>query len=268
MIPDVLTFALPVALGAAAFIGLAAATVFRYIEPSDVVADYDGGGGWHEAELMCPGSNGPTLCRVPQQPINTYSNLVYVIWGVGVAASVGTGPAWVFALAMTYLCLGSMLYHATSAEWAHVADETGMYGVYTSLAIYAVATALGVGAPWTATAMGIGAGVAAFGFGSLFVEEEGVAGGRRHLAESPYRDWVLGGLLVITVAVCLLEAARTRPYLVAAVVLFALAYGIWRLDRARRFPRLGGRAWGHGVWHFLTAPATALLYAAVRASGM
>lgn len=271
MPPDPLLFALPLACGAVVFVSLAALTVFRYIEPADVVADYDRcAEGWHEAKLMCPNCTDPYagLCRVPQQPINTYSNLVYVFWGVLLAGALGTGPAWVFALAMTYLCVGSMLYHAISTEWAHVVDETGMYGVYTVLAVFAVATALGWHRPWPAAAMLGLAGVAMYVFGSLFEEGPGAGEQRRHLTKSPYRNWVIGALLAIAVLLPLLDYQRTWGYVVAAVVLFALAFGVWHLDRARRFPLIGGRAWGHAVWHLLTAPATALLFEANRMSGL
>lgn len=268
---ELLLFALPLACGAVVFVSLAALTVFRYIEPADVVADYDRCvEGWHEAELVCPNCTDPYagLCHVPQQPINTYSNLVYAFWGVLLAGALGTGPAWVFALAMTYLCVGSMLYHAISTEWAHVVDETGMYGVYTALAVFAVATALGWQGGGPAAAMLGVAGVAMYVFGSLFEEGPGAGEQRRHLKKPRYRNLIIGVLLAVAALLPLLNYERTWGYVVASVVLFALAFWVWHLDRARRFPLIGGRAWGHAVWHLLTAPATALVFVAIHRSGV
>ncbi len=46
-------------------------------------------------------------------------------------------------------------------------------------------------------------------------------------------------------------------YLIASFALFALAYLVWNLDKARKFPF---KKWGHGLWHIFTAAAAAILF--------
>ena len=65
-------------------------------------------GNWWEAELRgCAAGNVPT----PVEPINSYSNLAYYAGGITVFTLEGTASAAVFAAAMTFLCIGSALYH-------------------------------------------------------------------------------------------------------------------------------------------------------------
>jgi predicted membrane channel-forming protein YqfA (hemolysin III family) len=50
------------------------------------------------------------------------------------------------------------------------------------------------------------------------------------------------------------------PMLVGSFVSFGIAYIIWNMDVARTFPL---KRWGHGIWHILTALASALLFDAI-----
>ena len=46
-------------------------------------------------------------------------------------------------------------------------------------------------------------------------------------------------------------------YFIASLILFALAFIFWNLDKKRVFPI---KRWGHGLWHLLTGAAIALLF--------
>ena len=255
--------ALPFSLGTVAFVWVAARTLFRYLEPRHVEADYDAcGEGWHEARLArCGGFEcEDVLCRVPQQPINTYSNLWYLLWGTLIAGVWGTGAASVFAFVMGYLCVGSMLYHAISTHWAHLLDETGMYATYAALLVYALCRWGEVSDAWTAPLMIVGAALAVGVFGSFF-DRRVTARPTERPTEYKYRDWVIAAFLSPAALLPLVVDWRAMwPFVAATVGLFALAYLVRALDLRATLPTIGGRAWGHGLWHLLTALATAMVF--------
>jgi predicted membrane channel-forming protein YqfA (hemolysin III family) len=217
-----------VTASAAVFAGLIFLAVFQYLEPEKVSADYHPcRGGWHEAYLnQCEAG----LLRIPQQPVNTYTNLAYLAAGLFTHLALGTGPSLVFAVGMIYLCVGSTLYHAVSTGWAGMLDVTGIYVVFSSLAVFAAATLLGGGAwPLTPGIMFLVAGFAAFLLSKRFRRQMNV---------------VIGIFLGVTYAVLLLHMGLGRswdrwPLLVASLVLFALAFleYSWSKPSLRSVPR-------------------------------
>lgn len=101
--------------------GFVLRAIFKKINPANV-SDYRACvGGWWEEELnQCS----PDLVMVPQQPVNTYTNLVYLTGGLFIAVHFNTLSSYVFSLTLLYLCVGSALYHALSTSWAGRLDVT------------------------------------------------------------------------------------------------------------------------------------------------
>jgi hypothetical protein len=218
---------------AAIFTGLIVLAVFQYLEPEKVSADYHPcRGGWHEAYLNHCETG---LLRIPQQPVNTYTNLAYLAAGLFTHLALGTGPSLVFAVGMIYLCVGSTLHHAVSTAWVEMLDVTGIYVVFSSLAVFAAATLVGGGAsPLTTGLMFLVAGLAAYLLSKQFRRQMNV---------------VIGVFLALTYALLQLHRGLSRswdrwPLLVASPAIFALAFLAWHLDRTKRFPL---PHWGHAV---------------------
>ena len=76
--------------GAVIFMALLFAAAFKFVRPSILMDDYvPCAGGWHEAELN---SCSQGLLKLPQQPVNTYSNLAYLAAGLFPAIVLKTPP--------------------------------------------------------------------------------------------------------------------------------------------------------------------------------
>lgn len=166
---------------------------------------------------------------------------------------------------MTYLAIGSALYHATSTRWAGMLDVTGIYTVFTAIAVYALVTLLLGDWPYTPMVMFIVAGLSATILSRVGRRRTPPAEGRRR----GDRMRTVIALSLGTSYVCVLaRMAITRDwsdlsFLVGSLLVFGLAYLSWGLDRKRTFPIT---PWGHGVWHVLTAAASALVFYAVDAT--
>ncbi len=246
---DPMYLALSVTAGAVVFTALIFLTIFRNLDPAIVRDGYRPcAGGWHEAHLRHCHLG---LTHIPQQPINTYSNLAYVAAGLFPAVLLGTPPSYVFAATMLYLCIGSTLYHATSTRWAGVLDVTAIYSVFAALAVYAVSLVVRMPVWLTTGLMFVVAGLAAYLLS-------------RNLRQN--MNLRIGIFLGISYAMVLLRMALTGhwsawPYLAGSLAAFAVAYLIWNMDRAQTFPL---RGWGHGIWHVLAAVASLLVFGAIH----
>lgn len=188
-------------------------------------------GEWWEAELRgCASGTVPT----PVEPINSFSNLAYYAAGITVFMLVGTASSAVFAAAMTFLCIGSALYHGLKTIKTAALDHAGMYGVFAALTIHTMAPGEAVWIP-----MAVGAGLAAWVFRYQFKAN-------------------LHSMMGLFLALTAVGAFYRGSILVAGISIacFAVAFLIWTLGRRRIF---GGR-WGHGLWHVLTATAIALMF--------
>lgn len=171
-------------------------------------------GGWAEAYLHgCERTS--KAGRLPEQPINTWTNLAYVFVGWL------SGDPW-FAGAMTLLGIWSALYHATSTSWAGWMDVTLIYVVFAFLTARAV-----VSPAWAAL------------FAIVVGTVLGIA--FHHTLEVP-----VGLSFVVTLLAC---APAAGWWTVVGAGLFGLGYFSWWLDHQHRFPQ----AAGHGTWHVLTA---------------
>lgn len=240
--------ALSITIGALIFAALIFAALFRNLDPAVVAVDYKQcAGGWHEAYLNHCAAG---LTKIPQQPVNTYTNLAYLAAGLFVALTVDTPPAQVFAATMIYLSIGSTLYHALSTRWAGMLDVTAIYATFSALAVYALFVLLGIPDWITTGIMFVVAGLTAFLLSKRYSRN-------MHL--------IIGIFLGAAYAFLLLHMARTGrwsvwPYLAGSFSAFALAFLIWNMDRAGTFPL---KRWGHGCWHILTAAASALVFYAI-----
>jgi predicted membrane channel-forming protein YqfA (hemolysin III family) len=235
--------------GALVFAALVGLTFFRYLKPVDFQGGFDPcNGNWHEGEVVgCT-----TLKHIPQQPLNTHSNLAYLAGGLYMYFFLETEPAFVFAVTMTYLCIGSALYHATSTKWSGMLDVTGIFTVYTALLVYAIAAVAGVGmAHVTPMLMFVVAGLSAFLLSRRYARNM-----RTVIAVG------LGGTFAaLIVYMWLHHDWSALRYVLISLVLLAGAYTSWILDRARK---LGPYPWGHGAWHVLTAAGSAVALYAVH----
>lgn len=235
--------------GAVNFATLVFKTLFRYMTPETVKSDYKPCNGKWEEAYAC---NCPSLLRVPQQPRNTYSNLAYLAAGLFIQFRLGTDTAFVFAVTMTYLCIASALYHATSTGWAGVLDVTAILAAFPSIAVFALAGHLHAGNhPLTPLAMFL------------------VAGGLSYLLSRRAQKYMRAviatslGLSYLLLAVYMLRthSREPLPWLLASLATFAFGFYCWGLDRRRKFPL---HNWGHAVWHVATAVASALIFYAIH----
>jgi hypothetical protein len=245
--------AIVVAAASAGLVGLALAAAFARIR-KDVARGFVIGsyvqcdGEWHEAILNHCDLG---LKRIPQQPVNTYTNLAYVAAGVLVGQLFDTGPAQVFMVSMTFLGLGSALYHGLSVRWAGHMDVLAIYWVFVGLLLYSGGRLCGTDAALTSAAM--------FLFGGLFASFLRLF--RRDWAMNIKIGLLLGPILLLEVLYVHLNGVpQGYVPVAAALVLFAVAFGVWILDRNKLFRP---RRWGHGVWHLLTAAAIPILFAVV-----
>ncbi len=239
-----LTLSILFAVSAAILAGLVLKAIFKKLDPAKVEEYRPCKGGWWEGKLNnCQAG----LLMVPQQPVNTYTNVAYLAGGFFLMFKLQTLPSYVLGLASLYLCAGSALYHATSTRWAGSLDVSSMYAVFSSIAVYALSALLRTSDALAALLMFVAAALAAY------------------LLRYKYHGTMevkIGIFLAITYALILWSRHRNQAalfdgYLIATLVLFALAEIAWLLDKAGKFPL---PRWGHGVWHVLTAAAISILF--------
>ena len=225
-------------------IGIALRVIFKSLSPSSIGEYKKCKGGWWEAELNHCAIG---LVMVPQQPVNTYSNLAYVAGGSLLIFLLNTLPAYIISLALLYLCVGSSLYHATSTRWAGSLDVSGIYAVFSALTVYAASTHTHFNDSVVAFAMFVVAILSAFFLryryrGSMAIK--------------------VGIFLGITYAFLIWNILKTNKslmngYLISSLILFVLAFIVWTMDKKRMFPL---NRWGHGFWHIFTAAAISILF--------
>lgn len=237
--------AISVSAGAVIFSAFIFIALFKFIDPRIVRDAYVPClGDWHESELHnCQAG----LFSVPQQPVNTYSNLAYLAAGLYPAVLLDTPVGYVFAFTMIYLCVGSSLYHATSTRWAGMLDVTAIYTVYSALLVYAASVLLSLPA-WLVP-------------GLMFV----IAGALAYLLSPRYKRrmefriaiFLGGAYLLVLLQMWMAGDWQHWPWLAGSFLSFGIAYIFWNMDRARTFPL---PRWGHGLWHILTAIASGLVF--------
>lgn len=229
--------------------------------------------GWLGADV----ARGAEFCEAAhdgwiRQPVNTWSNLGFVVAGLVVARHVATRVRLGLtfgahpALAMTYAVLtvllgpASMAMHATQTDLGGRIDQLSMFLLAGFAAAYAVTRLVRLG-PWPL----------AVGFPAAVVWAEGVRAG---WWPGPAIGLVgnagnaaFGVLLLVTlvgellVTVLRRDARQEVAWGVAALLAFAGSFGVWTQGQ-------DGRAWcdphsllqWHGVWHLGCAFAAYLLF--------
>lgn len=225
-------------------VGIALHKVFRSLDPSKISGYRPCAGGWWEAKLNNCSSG---LLKVPQQPVNTYTNVAYVAVGFFLLFKINTLPSYVLSLTLLYLCVGSALYHAMSTRWAGSLDVSGMYALFSAMTAYIICKYIGLDNSLVALIMFMVAVLCGY------------------LLRYRYRGNMslkIGIFLVLTYLFTILSMLQNNRslvsgYLIASFAMFALAYLAWILDKARNFPL---KRFGHGLWHVLTAAAISVLF--------
>ena len=239
-----LTLSILFAVSAAVVAGLVLKAIFRSLNPANIGGYRPCKGGWWEAELNnCKAG----LLMVPQQPVNTYTNIAYAAVGSFLIFKLNTLPAFVLFLTLLYLCAGSALYHATSTSWAGKLDVSGIYAVFSSLGAYALFKLVGLKDLPVAFIMFVVAVLAGYLWRYKYKGDMRVKIGVLLLAAYVFVIW---NMLKNHISLA-------DGFLIASLVLFALAFLAWNLDKAGKFPL---PRWGHGLWHLLTAAAISILF--------
>jgi hypothetical protein len=197
-----------------------------------------------------------------RQPIDTWSNLAFVLVGLLILENV-LRPAstrsnllarrrvygLVYVFAVVLIGLGSWFYHASLTFVGQWFDVMGMYLLGTFMMLYAVARLRPLGnRTFALNYMLFNLMLAT----SLIVVPE-------------LRRYLFGALVVVTIG---LEVAIRRRdvkqiragYFVGALLIYLLAQFIWTLDLNHIVCDPTGLLQGHAVWHILTAVSAGLLY--------
>lgn len=192
------------------------------------------------------------LCAWVVEPSNAWSNLAYLLVGFLILRRLSGRPATalsVIGVGAIVLGLGSFAFHATGVRVFEVVDVAGMY-VLSGLGLtFALQRLLG----W-------GDGVAVACFAALTL-------GSSLLMVALGTDGIVVFIVQIT-AMVLIEVglrARNPPgasrWILAAVAVLVVAYGIWNLDfRGIVCDPDNHFVNGHAIWHALTAVSIYLFY--------
>ena len=245
-----LVYSVIVALCSGALVGAALAVTFYLIrtgkdhEPlEDSYLKCDGG--WHEAFLNgCCGG----LDRYPQQPVNAYTSLSYLITGVFISQYINTGSSYVFMVSMCFLAFGSALYHGLSVKWAGHLDVLAIYWVFLGLLIFIMGRLWMSNAAMITLLMFLVAGVFA-AFLRLIWKEVSI-------------HWkvalILGPILGLNLWYVHREGVPNGCLWIGiSFGLFLLAFLVWILDVKKRF---WPSRWGHGIWHIFTGVEIPILF--------
>ncbi len=220
-----------------------------------------------------------------RQPIDTWSNLAFVLVGLLILEDVlrpasarssllirRRGYGLVYAFAVILIGLGSWFYHASLTFAGQWFDVMGMYLLGTFMVLYNVARLRPLGNRTFAV------GYVLFNLAlaiSLIIGPE-------------LRRYLFGGLLVVTIGLEVLLRQRRRNrvspserrltnesrnpvsgkarYFIAALSIYVLAQIIWTLDLNHIVCDPNGLLQGHAVWHILTAASAGLLYLYYRSA--
>jgi hypothetical protein len=219
--------------------------------------------------VFCELSDGPL-----EQPVNTLSNLGFVVAGLAIAVRAGrpgglgrSTMSRMPGLATAYACLvvllgpGSMAMHATESALGGNLDMLSMYLVAAFAASYAAMRRWRRGPVFLCVAYV--AAVAA-------CELVGTYGG--HVPVVDFAGNLAFGALLLGALVLERQHARRNArsdrqgtldlrWLVAAVAALAVAFAVWNTAKTGRFGCFAHSLYqGHGVWHVLCAVSAYCLF--------
>jgi len=240
--PSIISIAF--AISGSILVAIALYKVFQRINPANVTEYLGCQGEFWESEL----NNCSTgLDRVPQQPVNTYTNVLYLTGGLLLMFEFNTLPTFVFSLAALFLCIASALFHALSNYWSAKLDVSAMYAIFTALVVYAATTFFVIGDPLVALIMFIVAVIMGYLLTYVFSVN--------FIFGVPIIALLVFGLLIFN------RSQQGLPIInvnwVVSLVLLLVGIVTFLFDKWRIFPI---PRWGHGFWHILTAIAIPLLF--------
>jgi hypothetical protein len=206
-----------------------------------------------------------------RQPIDTWSNLAFVLVGLLILEDVLRPSSnrsnllaqqrtygVVYAVAVILIGLGSWFYHASLTFVGQWFDVMGMYLLGTFMVLYSFARVLSGTEPGEVKSKDgciFTASYVLFSFTlalSLIVVPE-------------LRRYLFGMLLVATIALEVVIRRRSvmqirTGYFIAALLIYVLAQLIWTLDLNHIACDPKNLLQGHAIWHILTAASAGLLY--------
>ena len=201
----------------------------------------------------------PYLVRQPVNTITSFGFLVpaAIILGRAGATAAPGAPAIVaqrifpllYAIALVFIGLGSAFYHASLTFVGQTIDVLGMYLIATFIIVYDLSRLRPLGKSAIAALYVAGNALLLW---LLVVQPE-------------LRRYVFALLIVAGLAMEFRIRATRRSraqggYLVAALAMLAVAFGIWTLDITKVLCTPGSFAQGHGDWHLLGAASAGALY--------
>ena len=214
--------------------------------------------------VFCELSDGPL-----EQPVNTLSNLGFVIAGLAIAVRAGrpgglgrSTMGRMPGLAAAYACLvvllgpGSMAMHATESALGGSLDMLSMYLVAAFAASYAAMRRWRRGPVFLAVA---------YAAAVVACELVGTYGG--HVPVVDFAGNLAFGALLLVALVLERQHARRNTvtldlrWLVAAVASLGVAFAVWNTAKTDRFGCFPHSLYqGHGVWHVLCAVSAYFLF--------
>jgi hypothetical protein len=240
-----------------------------------------------------------------RQPIDTWSNLAFVLVGLLILEDVLRSSStrsnllarrrvygFVYVFAVMLIGLGSWFYHASLTFAGQWFDVMGMYLLGTFMVLYNVAR-LSV-SPWVthphASRQGIRMPRPRMMSGRTFALSYvlfNLALAISLIVVPELRRYLFGMLLVATIILEVLIRYRSRGfswkradytnrlkprfqtgYFIAALLIYLLAQIIWTLDLNHVVCDPAGLLQGHAVWHALTALSAGLLYLYYRSENL
>ena len=194
-------------------------------------------GEWSEGIIRgC--SHGYEETGIPVEPVNTYSNLAYLIAGLVAYKITGGYVAIIFLISMAFLCFGSALYHGFKTRWSGRWDHGGIYAVLGVLAFYLMVHCHKFETWFVLGGAILSGGVLAFILDRQLMERVGIL------------------LTLITAGVI---TKGNWGLCLISLGLFLLAFVIWKIDKKSRVLD----RYGHGLWHIFTAAAFAVMFIAI-----
>jgi dihydroceramidase len=204
----------------------------------------------------------PRMGGLMLQPSNSWSSFGYVFTGfflmLDAQARRGTNAfppegAIMFGIAAITVGIGSVLLHATLTLWGQFADVLGMYLVSGFSLVYALAK---IGRLDRAKSAMLYAAVCIALVAILLIAPEA-------------RRWLFFAVLLTALIVEIAFARPLRPgvilrYLLLAVLVKAIGFGVWVLDQNRIVCAPDSLIQGHAFWHVCGAVSLWLTYCYFR----
>ncbi|MBZ0301692.1 MAG: ceramidase domain-containing protein [Anaerolineae bacterium] len=256
-------------VGAVLVLGL----VFHWIPTSANDSDYDDflNTGDPEKIIFCEGYDSGWV----KQPISVWSNLAFVASGLMIVLILGTRAApapnpmadptalipLAYALAVTFMGPGSMVFHASLKKWAGWFDNLSII-LWAGLSLSYTVTRLLMswfGAPLELMWL-------LFGLIALIV---GIVTFRSESSHRTTQIVVAGSWFLVELFVMIAAwlgytpgFVRSTPWFLAVVASFAAAFACWLPSGAvaRLWCDPDSPIQGHGFWHVLAAIGTLLVY--------